>query len=68
MSGITVPCMRNSLIEKDPEEQVKLIYRLKFHGGRLPRTLREELNGNLRAEPRGIKRREMPEEEKKATR
>ena len=53
-------------LQKDPREQVNLIDRLKFHAPKWLKTLREQLNDNLREEPEGIKRAEMPEAEKKA--
>ena len=53
-------------LKKDPLEQNNLIDRLKFHAPKFLQQLREQLNDNYRAEPKGIIRREMPEEEKKA--
>jgi len=53
-------------LKKDPKEQINLIDRLKFHAPKWLRQLREQLNDYLRAEPKGIVRPEMPEEEKKA--
>jgi len=53
-------------LQKDPREQVNLIDRLRYHAPRWLRQLREQLNDNMRAEPKGIVRTEMPEEEKKA--
>jgi len=53
-------------LQKDPREQINLIDRLKFHAPKWLKTLREECNDNYRAEPLGIERRGMPEEEKKA--
>lgn len=53
-------------LKKDPREQINLIDRLKFHAPKWLRQLREQLNDYLRAEPKGIVRAEMPEEEKKA--
>ena len=51
---------------KDPREQNNLIDRMKMHAPRWLQDLREEVNDMYRAEPLGIERREMPEEEKKA--
>lgn len=53
-------------LKKDPLEQNNLIERLKFHAPKWLQTLREQCNDAYRAEPKGIKRRGMPEEEKKA--
>lgn len=53
-------------LQKDPREQNNLIDRLKFHAPKWLKTLREQCNDLYRAEPKGIRRREMPEEEKKA--
>ncbi len=53
-------------LKKDPLEQNNLIDRLKFHAPKWLKQLREELHQNLIAEPKGIIRSEMPEEEKKA--
>jgi hypothetical protein len=39
---------------------------MKMHAPRWLQEMREEVNAHYRAEPRGIERREMPEEEKKA--
>ncbi len=53
-------------LQKDPKEQVNLIDRLKFHAPKWLKTLREQCNDLYRAEPKGIQRREMPSEEKRA--
>jgi len=53
-------------LQKDPGEQNNLIDRMKNHAPRWLQDLREEVNDMYRAEPKGIERREMPEEEKKA--
>ncbi|MEW6273656.1 MAG: sulfatase-like hydrolase/transferase [Bacillota bacterium] len=53
-------------LKKDPLEQNNLIDRLKFHAPKWLQQLREQCNDYYRAEPKGIVRREMPEEEKKA--
>ena len=53
-------------LQKDPREQVNLIERLIYHAPKWLQQLREEVNDMYKAEPKGIKRREMPEEEKKA--
>lgn len=53
-------------LQKDPEEQTNLIDRLKYHAPKWFKFLREQLNDYLVAEPKGIVRAEMPEEEKKA--
>ena len=53
-------------LQKDPKEQINLIDRLKYHAPKWFKSLREQLNDCLRAEPKGVLRAEMPEEEKKA--
>lgn len=53
-------------LKKDPREQINLIDRLKCHAPKWFRSLREELNDNLRAEPKGIQRPGMSDEDKKA--
>ena len=53
-------------LKKDPREQINLIDRLKFHASKWLKQLREQINDYLVAEPKGIVRAEMPEEEKKA--
>jgi len=53
-------------LQKDPREQNNLIDRLKYHAPKWLKTIREQCNDLYRAEPRGIQRREMPAEEKKA--
>ena len=53
-------------LQKDPKEQINLIDRLKYHAPKWLKSLREQLNDYFRAEPKGIVRAEMPEEEKKA--
>ena len=53
-------------LQKDPREQINLMERLVHHAPKWLSLLREELNDNLRAEPKGIIRSEMPEDEKKA--
>ena len=53
-------------LQKDPKEQINLIDRLKYHAPKWFKSLREQLNDCLWAEPKGIIRDEMPEEEKKA--
>ncbi|MCK4791169.1 MAG: sulfatase-like hydrolase/transferase, partial [Desulfobacteraceae bacterium] len=53
-------------LQKDPLEQNNLIDRLRIHAPRWFKELREELHVNMIAEPKGIIRAEMPEEEKKA--
>jgi arylsulfatase A-like enzyme len=53
-------------LQKDPKEQVNLIDRLKYHAPKWLKSLREQLNDYLRAEPKGIVRAEMSGEEKKA--
>lgn len=53
-------------LQKDPREQVNLMERLIHHAPKWLRELREQLNDNMRAEPKGIVRTEMPEEEKQA--
>ncbi len=53
-------------LKKDPREQNNLIDRLKYHAPKWLKTIREQCNDLYRAEPRGIQRREMPAEEKKA--
>jgi arylsulfatase A-like enzyme len=53
-------------LQKDPREQVNLIDRLKNYAPRWLQKLREEVNDMYRAEAKGIQRRQMPEEEKKA--
>ena len=53
-------------LQKDPKEQINLIDRLKYHAPKWLKSLREQLNDCLRAEPKGIVRAEMPSIEKKA--
>jgi arylsulfatase A-like enzyme len=53
-------------LQKDPREQVNLIDRLRYHAPKWLRQLREEMNDYMRAEPKGIVRPEMREEEKEA--
>ncbi len=53
-------------LKKDPLEQCNLIERMKMHARRWLQELREECNDNYRALDKGIKRRAMPKEEKKA--
>ncbi|MBC8456947.1 MAG: hypothetical protein H8D67_02995 [Deltaproteobacteria bacterium] len=53
-------------LQKDPAEQNNLIDAMKMHAPRWLQEMREECNAHYRAEPRGIERREMPEDEKKA--
>ena len=53
-------------LQKDPKEQVNLIDRLKFHAPKWLGSLREQLNDYLRAEPKGITRAEMSQNEQKA--
>ena len=53
-------------LKKDPREQINLIDRLKFHAPKWLKQLREQLNDNLRAEPKGIVRAEMTGEEQQA--
>jgi len=53
-------------LKKDPLEQCNLIERMKMHARRWLQELREECNDNYRALDKGLKRRAMPKEEKKA--
>ena len=53
-------------LQKDPREQINLMERLVYHAPKWLKQLREEINDNLRAEPKGVIRAEMPEDEKKA--
>ena len=53
-------------LKKDPLEQNNLIDRMKMHAPRWLQELREHVNDNYRATDVGIKRREMPEDEKTA--
>ena len=53
-------------LKKDPLEQNNLIDRLKMHASRWLQEFREQVNDAYRALPKGVKYREMPEEEKKA--
>jgi len=53
-------------LQKDPGEQVNLMERLVHHAPMWLKELREQLNDNMRAEPKGIVRAEMDEEEKQA--
>ena len=52
-------------LKKDPGEQINLIDRLKYHAPKWFRSLREQLNDALRAEPKGIARSKMSDEDKK---
>ena len=53
-------------LKKDPLEQNNLIDRMKMHAPRWLQEMREQVNDYYRALDKGIKRREMPEDEKKA--
>lgn len=53
-------------LKKDPREQINLMDRLKFHAPKWLKQLREQLNDNFRAEPKGIVRAEMTGEEQQA--
>jgi arylsulfatase A-like enzyme len=53
-------------LKKDPLEQNNLIDRMKMHAPRWLQEMREQCNDAYRAMPKGVKYREMPEEEKKA--
>lgn len=53
-------------LRKDPLEQNNLIERVKMHAPRWLQELREQVNDYLIEFAKGVKRREMPEEIKKA--
>jgi uncharacterized protein YjiS (DUF1127 family) len=53
-------------LQKDPLEQNNLIDKMKMHAPRWLQMMREVCNDNYRELDLGLKRREMPEEEKKA--
>jgi arylsulfatase A-like enzyme len=53
-------------LRKDPAEQNNIVDRLKNHAPRWLQELREQVNDAYRALDFGVKRREMPDEDKKA--